>query len=93
MGKLRVLKCIFIGHGVCTMHGRSIGCSRHFPLIEVQQRIFSRNAKWWPTIVVSVKNKINLFAFHASLIGVSEECRSCQGLILHCTYYKYVVLR
>jgi len=32
------------------------------------------NAKWWPSIVVSVKNKINLFA---SLIGVSEEFRTC----------------
>jgi hypothetical protein len=29
-----------------------------FLLIDVEQSIFSRNAKWGPSIVVSVKNKI-----------------------------------
>jgi hypothetical protein len=53
-----VLKCIVIVHGVYTICGPSIGCSCHFLLIEVEQSIFSRKAKWCPSIVVSVKSKI-----------------------------------
>jgi len=45
-------------HGVYTIRGFSIVCSCRFMLIDVQQSIFSRNAKWWPSIVVIVKNKI-----------------------------------
>jgi len=53
-----VLKCIFIVQGVYTIRGPSIGCSCHFLLIDDKRSIFSRNAKWWPSVVVSVKSKI-----------------------------------
>jgi hypothetical protein len=52
------IKCIFVVHGVYTIRGSGIGCSCRLMLIDVQQIIFSRNAKLWPSIVVSVKNKI-----------------------------------
>jgi len=45
-------------HGVYTIRGPNIGCSCHFLLTDVQQSIFSKNAKWWPSVVVSVKNNI-----------------------------------
>jgi hypothetical protein len=40
------IKIYFIVHGVYTIRGPSIGCSCHFLLIEVQQSIYSSNAKW-----------------------------------------------
>jgi hypothetical protein len=44
--QLRTLKCIFIVHGVYAVRGPSIECTCYFMLIDVQQSIFSRNAKW-----------------------------------------------
>jgi len=43
-------------HDVYTIRGPSIGC--HFLFIDALQSTFSRNAKCWPTIVVSVKNTV-----------------------------------
>jgi len=45
-------------HDVYTIRGPGVGCSCHFLLIDVQQSMFSRDAKWRPSIVASVKNKI-----------------------------------
>jgi len=57
-GKLYVLKYIFIVRGVYTVRGFSNGWSFYFLSNGEQQSVFSRNAKWWRSIVVSVNNKI-----------------------------------